>query len=154
MGCGVALFIVLFAFYGMLFTTEKVAKRKKEQLAMRRAQTATQSLQIIGITLSSYEAANEGKLPPMTTPDLFKGALIPNHLTDTSMLIGPRDNQPFVPNPVLSGKKRTEIKTPSDQTFVVAEATANPAGIRTVLFLSGAVRDVTEPEWAKLQKKP
>ncbi|MBC8139765.1 MAG: hypothetical protein H8F28_28110 [Fibrella sp.] len=153
LGCATAILIVLLCFYGMMTTTEKIARVAKAKQATKSKQTARQSLQAIAISVASYEA-DAGHLPPTTSPDDFKNALSPRFLSDTSVLFESGSDKPFLPNPAVSEKKRSAFKEPGNVPLLTTAP--NATGLRTVLLLSGEVRELDSDAYDSLiaPKKP
>ena len=129
----------------MLTATQQAAQKIKAQLGVRTAQTAAQKLQAASFLVASYVLANNGRLPPTTSPEAFRAALSPSYLTDVSVLTDGATGKPFTPNPVVSGMPRKAVAG----AYLLA-SDADAAGYRTVLFVSGTVRTVGSGEWATL----
>ncbi|MBC7806011.1 MAG: hypothetical protein H7145_07655 [Akkermansiaceae bacterium] len=131
----------------MISATEEIAQQAKAGRVMRVTQTTAQNLQAVAISVASYEAET-GHLPATTSHDAFKTALSPKFLTDTSVLVESGTDKPFSLNPAVSGKKRGKIETPGN-VFLLATG-PNAKGTRTVLFLSGEVRELGADGWDSL----
>lgn len=134
-------------FYGMMATTENIARKAKTKRVAKNSATPTQNLQVVAISVASYEA-DTGHLPPTTSPDALKNALSPKFLTDTSVLNDGSTGKPFWTNPDVSEKKRSAFKSSQNVPLLATEPDA--MGTRTVLLLSGEVRDVHPVAWKVL----
>ncbi|MBC8143827.1 MAG: hypothetical protein H7Y38_20540 [Armatimonadetes bacterium] len=144
LGCGAGALIVLLVFYGMMATTQQAAKQIKLRRGAKNGQTAAQNLQVVARAVAAYETANK-RLPPTDSPRVLREALVPTYLPDKSRLIDGATGQPFAPNPQISGKKSNAVPK-----AYLLTSSADIAGYRTVLFVSGRVRTVGSGEWQML----
>ncbi len=145
-GCGMVALIVLCSFYGMMVTSQDLARKIKEKRTARKKQTASQNLQLVSIPVGSYEAAT-GHLPPTASPAAFRNALSPRYLSDTSVLLDPATGKPFSPNPAVSGKGRSSFQG-RDVPLLATEP--DKQGKRTTLLIFGEVKDVDAATWESL----
>lgn len=145
-GCGIAILIVMGCFYGMMVSSQSLARKIKEKRTAQKRQTAAQNLQLVAIPVGSYEAAT-GRLPPTTSPAAFRNALSPRYLSDTSVLLDPATGKPFLPNPAVSAKDRSAFRG-RDVPLLATEP--DTQGNRTILLLSGEVKEVYAATWESL----
>lgn len=106
-------------------------------------------LQKVYAALYRYREDTLGYLPPMTTSALARKALAP-YAENDAIFTQPGTTQPFLTNPILSGKLWAHL---SRRGYMVAfyEPDAAADGKRTVLFLNGKVQRVDEKQWARLR---
>lgn len=134
-GCAVLLTVTFLAFYSLLTATKRLAHRAKEKRAQVAAPLAAQNLQGVAIALAAYGAAHGSHLPPLTSPDALRAALVPRYLHDTAVLTDPRTELTWVPNAALSEKQ----VLPAIASEAVLSGDAGADGGRLVLLASGVV---------------
>ena len=89
-------------------------------------------------------------LPPMQTPAKTQELLQP-YLKNTEIFRNAETGEPFIPNPVLSGKKYAHIANPAS--FVMYyEASPAPDGTRGVAFLDASVKRIREEDWPRIAR--
>lgn len=89
-------------------------------------------------------------LPQLTDAAAVKKTLLP-YVKSESLFINPVTKQPYLPNPILSGKKLAHITNPRAMVLFFEDSPA-PDGTRGVAFLDGHAKRVPEAEWEALKK--
>ena len=114
---------------------------------------SVRSLQQLGQGILTWlQARGRGTLPVMgntMTPALQRRFYPFVH--DKRLWAHPTTEEPYRPNPVLSGKNVNQI-TNRQYLVVFSEASPGSDGTRAVLFLDGRVERVTPDRWERLQQ--
>lgn len=111
-----------------------------------RTTASMNNLRQLAITLLIYEQDN-GRLPALkTAADIKKQLQAPDGL-----LISPRTNQPYEPNPSIAGKASGAFDAATMITFY--EKTPGSDGTRCAAFLDGHVELIAATEWEAAKRK-
>ena len=124
-------------------STGRTAKDTNTESLSRLRQVATAILMFV--------QDNQGKYPPMQDAAALKKAILP-YLGNEETLRNPATQEPYQPNPVLAGRKETEVKSPT-QMAVVWEAAPAADGTRGVGFADGHASRIAEKDWPAVKAK-
>lgn len=127
-----------------VFAADENAKRKARRMESRN------NLERITLTIIDYEHKHNLYFPKMATAADLK-ALFDEEWQ--KILIQPGTNEPYLPNPNLSGKAQKVIKTRMELTVMVYEASPDVDGVRLVGYCDGHVAEVPEKDWPAEKKK-
>lgn len=103
----------------------------------------------ISIDITSYIAANHGRLPSLNSVTRLATAVGGN--PSTKPFIDPTNNAPFSTNPYFSDVILTSIKDPQ-LVALLYDSGQGPKHIRSVLFANLHVRWVMPAEWEKIKR--
>lgn len=117
------------------------------------------NLKQLGLAIIQYAQDNKDALPPMLKLADLKKALLP-YLKTEALLQHPVTNEPHLANGFLDGRKWADILlNPRGDTLQMTEVVmmyeASPAadGGRSVLFMDGRVKQLSQQEWDEAKVK-
>jgi hypothetical protein len=151
-GCMLGMLVVFLFFWGMFSVTEREAKKLKALAQRRAAEDAKSDLPLLYVTVQRYAQENGGMLPPMSSPEAFKAALVPRYLDIDDVLKNKRDKSLYLPNAALDGRRVAGLPAPG-AVALLGEASESPQSHkRWAMFADGTLREVDAAEWSAATK--
>ena len=118
----------------------------------RQTTASLSNLQQLAIALLIYAQDHDERLPVMKTTADIKKQLIEYLGGADQLLISPRTNEPYTPNPVVSGKSIGTFADPATM-IVLYEKTPGSDGSRCAAFLDGHVQQISAADWEAVKRK-
>ncbi len=107
------------------------------------------NLKRLGLGLNMWVQDHNETYPTIANAAAMKTALMP-YVKDESAFVCPDTNEPYLPNPNLSGKSLSSIADVSN-TVAFYEAGATD-GTRGVAFVDGHAERIAESQWPQLKQ--
>lgn len=116
-------------------------------------------LHVLGLALEQYAQDYGGRLPPMQDSAGVRGplALYAEGTKTTSgerdsVFVDPETQEPFQPNPSLSGRKLASFGKARKWTVAFYAPHPDQFGVRQVLMLDGQPRRVRAADWPRVRR--
>ena len=115
-----------------------------------RQASCASNLRQLGLGMLMYVQDYDEVLPPLKTIEAAQGALSP-YVRDESIFTQPDTDEPYMTNPILSGKKMAHITNAADM-ILFYEAKPAKDGTIGAAFLDGHAKRLTAEEWERYKK--